>query len=228
MLRLIAVVLVLLLASAGLLYYYDIGYGFFSVLLVGFTEKTAMRWGKKLLITLLIYPLLPDSVRRWIDEAAFTVKHAILRFFDRRVQDWEYAPWWMRLIMLMIGAMLAGLIAAILLILPVHVRKIPYAGEVLQKRIVPWLLHRSAIGQVEKKIPEAAKVLPIYVRRTLGHAYLWLWWKTAVPLFESRQSLSTAMERRLKQIESEKIERFNEAAEAKLAEFFHPEQRASP
>lgn len=194
------IVAVLALSGVGVALYihYEVIYSLLLPSVILFWRRAVTRVVTKILLLLLLYPLLPDRWRRWIDDRAAQWKRFCRHTTRRTIARWKYGPCWMRMIIVVLGAVLAGLLAGIMMfVIPVRIQNIPYFGETLQKKVLPWLLHRSALGEIERRAPAVAKRVPIFVRRTVGKAYLWLWWNTAVPLWKSKQTMSSAMERYL-------------------------------
>ncbi len=204
MLRFLIAALVLSGAGAGLFFYFGFEYAVYLPFFSLFAQRAVSRFAFKFLLLLLIYPLLPDSWRRAIERTARRYKKYCAWCMQQAIDLWKGGAWWVRLIIVVIGALCAGLFAGILLIMPVHVRRVPLVGEALQKKTIPWLLHRSALGELDKRLPDVAKTIPLMIRRTVGHYYHKLWWATAKPLWESRQTLTIRMERWLEQEGQEK------------------------
>jgi len=188
----------LLCAGSATFYFWDYVSALWLPFLVVFFRRAIWRLAYRFCFFLVIVPFMPDRFRHEYFKLIAALKHATVVYGEDAAAIWKWAPWWLRVPMALGGAVLSGLGAFALLILPVHVGKVPFVGGWLRETGVPYLMRSATAHGIELNLPAAWKGTPEHIRQRLKKPYMRLWWWTARRLVRSRQAIGRRTLRRLK------------------------------
>lgn len=196
---LMAIVAILLLcAGSTMFFYWDDLSALWLPLLVVFLRRAIWRVVYRFFWFMLLLPIMPERARHAYFKLVGAMKHAAVVYSADVVAMWKWAPWWLRVLMALVGAMLSGLAALVLLVIPVHVGKIPFIGVWLKEVGTPALMRSAAARGIELNVPPAWKSAPAHIREFFRKPYMRLWWWTARRLVRTRQAVGRRTLRRLK------------------------------
>lgn len=195
MVRLLLFALALCVAGVAVFFYLGFEYEFLLAFAFLFSKRFVSRYLSKLLIIPVIYMLLPEAWRHKIDAWLLVYRNNVKRAFNACVSTWKWAPWWLRAIMAIVCAIVAGVTVVVCIFIPVPVKKFPFIGEAMRRQVIPYLMHQSALRGLDDQLPEIVTRIPRGIRDTARKYYMRLWWKTARKLVKTRQGLGRNMVR---------------------------------
>lgn len=196
---LMAVALALLIgAGSAMFFYWHHVSGFLLPLGVVFFRRVIWHVALRFCLLMFAMPLMSSSTRRAYFKLIAEIKRATVVYGEDLIALWKWSPWWLRLPTLLLGAVFAGLAAFVLLVVPVHVSKIPFAGAWLRETCIPWLMRTAAMRGIERNVSPAWRKVPRSIRRHLEKPFTRLWWWTAWHLVETSQMLGPHSIRRRK------------------------------
>ncbi len=187
---LMAIVLILLLATGSVLFFYlDDAWalGLPAFYFVG--RQAAVRLVWRACWFLVILSVMPDDWRHAYMHLCNVWKQLSMHIAQEVRIVWDWAPWPLKALMIVAAAMCSGLCAFTLFIVPVHVTNIPFVGLWLRDTGLPYLMRSATAKSIELNLPVAWVSMPTYVRQRVRKPYMRVWWWTARRLVHSRQAL---------------------------------------
>ncbi len=183
--RFIVVIVAILLTGAGVAVFFSPEVAAIVLAVVAIIFRRFI--GK--IVWLLSLMVMPMKWRRAYQALAKSLTHATLERFEVVRVRWIQATWPIRFAMLIAGGLCGGFAAFVLLIMPVHVGKIPFIGIWMREVATPYLMRSATLKGLEAHVPLAWKRIPAQIRAAVSGPYMRLWWYTARKLVGTRQAL---------------------------------------